>query len=105
MPTREGKLHNLSAIPIFIGIPLATFVSAGWSARRRDFVWAAYSAGSGVAMTVAFLLFGTALGQGSRLDGWGGAFQRMSIASGFGWVSALSLRILVTRSLCGEARS
>jgi hypothetical protein len=102
-PTRDGMFHNLSAIPIFIGIPLATFVSAGSSTRRGDFAWAGYSAGSGVAMTAAFLLFGAAFGQGPRLDGWGGLFQRISIAAGFGWVSALSLRILGTRSRCWKA--
>jgi hypothetical protein len=103
--TREGRLHNLSAMPIFIGIPLAALMCAAFSARRREFVWAGYSAGSGVAMTVAFFLFGAAFGQGSRLAGWGGAFQRLSIAAGFGWVSAFSVRSLAHSPNPGDERA
>jgi hypothetical protein len=41
-------------------------------------------------MTAAFALFGGA----PRLAGHGGVFQRISVATGFGWLSALSLRAL-----------
>jgi hypothetical protein len=42
----------------------------------------------------SFLFFGRAFGGVSRLAGKGGIFQRISIASGFGWLTALSLRAL-----------
>jgi hypothetical protein len=45
-------------------------------------------------MTSAFGLFGAAFGGAPRLAGQGGAFQRISITAGFGWLSALSLRTL-----------
>ena len=45
-------------------------------------------------MTGAFVLFGAALGGRPRLAGRGGVFQRISIATGFGWLSALCLRAL-----------
>lgn len=48
--TRAGKLHNLSAIPIFAGLPVAALVSAAGAARPGDYRWAAYSAGTSVAM-------------------------------------------------------
>jgi len=93
-PTRTGTLHNLCAIPIFAGIPVAALICATSAARRREYRWASYSAGSAVAMTSAFGLFGAAFGGAPRLAGHGGVFQRISIIAGFGWLSALSLRAL-----------
>jgi len=85
-PSLEGSLHNLCAIPIFAGIP---------AARRKDYGWACYSAVSSLSMAGNFLLFGAAFGERvPRLLRKGGIFQRMSIAAGFGWLSALSLRCL-----------
>jgi hypothetical protein len=60
--------------------------------RSRDYRWAAYSMGSSLVMVGSFLLFGSAFGGASRFGGKGGMFQRISIACGFGWLSALSLR-------------
>ena len=90
--TREGLLHNLCAIPIFVGIPIAAFASAATAVRGRDYRWACYSVGSSLMMVVSFLIFGRAFGSASARAGKGGIFQRISIASGFGWLTALSLR-------------
>jgi hypothetical protein len=90
--TRAGKLHNLSAIPIFAGLPVAALVSATGAARSGNARWAGYSACSNLAMVASFLAFGAAFGRESRLAGKGGIFQRISIACGFGWLTALSLR-------------
>jgi hypothetical protein len=88
-------LHNLCAIPIFAGIPAAALTCAGSAARRREYRWAAYCAGSAVATTGASGLFGAAFdGTAPRLARRGGVFQRISIATGFGWIGALSLRAL-----------
>lgn len=92
--TRAGQLHNLSAIPIFAGLPVAALASALGAVRQGNVRWAAYSAVSGVTMVASFAAFGSAFGPGSRLTGKGGMFQRISIASGFGWLSVLSLRAL-----------
>ncbi|MGB0091270.1 MAG: DUF998 domain-containing protein [Solirubrobacteraceae bacterium] len=35
--TREGRLHNLCAIPTFAGIPAAALTCAGSAARRREY--------------------------------------------------------------------
>ena len=93
-PTRSGKLHNLCAIPIFAGIPLAALISATSAARSGEYRWASYSAGSVLSMMSAFVLFGAAFGGKPRLAGRGGVFQRISVTAGFGWLSALSLRSL-----------
>lgn len=92
--TREGTLHNVCAIPIFAGIPAAGLASAVVAARRRDYRWATYSAGSSLLMVCSFVLMGRAFGGVPRIAGRGGLFQRISIASGFGWLTALSLRAL-----------
>jgi hypothetical protein len=91
-PTRAGKLHNLCAIPIFAGIPAAALTCAGSAARRREHGWAACCVGSAIGMAGTFILFGAAFGGAPRLAGRGGVFQRISIATGFGWLSALALR-------------
>lgn len=92
--TREGKLHNLCAVPIFAGIPLAGLASAVAAARSRHNRWACYSAVSSIVMVGSFLVMGGAFGGVPRLAGKGGIFQRISVACGFGWLSALSLRAL-----------
>jgi uncharacterized protein DUF998 len=93
--TRSGKLHNLCALPIFAGIPAAALTCAASAARRGQYRWASYSAGSAVAMSGAFVLFGAAFGPSPRLNGLGGVFQRISITAGFGWLTAMSLRTLI----------
>jgi hypothetical protein len=94
--TREGTLHNLCAVPIFFGIPLAGTVSAIAAARRRDSGWASYSACSTVAMFASVALMSKAFGGDPRFAGKGGLFQRIAITSGLGWASALSFRALVS---------
>ena len=93
-PTPAGQLHNLSAIPIFAGIPVAGMASAATALRHGDWRWASYSAASSLAMVGTFLLFASAFGTGSRVGRKGGLFQRLSIGAGFGWLTALSLRAL-----------
>jgi len=93
-PTREGKLHNVCAVPIFAGVPLAGLVSAVAAARGKDYRWACYSVASSLVMVGSFALMGRAFGGVPRFAGKGGIFQRTSIASGFGWLTALSLRAL-----------
>ena len=91
---RAGRLHNLFAIPVFAGIPVAAMASAATAVRGRDFGWAGYSATSGLAMVGSSVMFGRAFGDEPRLAGKGGVYQRLSIACGCGWLTALSLRAL-----------
>lgn len=94
VPTREGRLHNLCAIPIFAGIPVAGLTCATFAVGQRQYLWASYSAGSAITMTSASVLFGAAFGGAPRLGERGGVMQRVSVATGFGWLSVLSLRAL-----------
>ncbi|MGP0006899.1 MAG: DUF998 domain-containing protein [Acidimicrobiales bacterium] len=91
-PSRSGTLHNLFAIPVFVGIPLAGMLSAVSSARSREYRWAGYSVGSSLVMAVSCVRFGAAFAGAPSPVAKGGIFQRISIAAGFAWLSALSLR-------------
>jgi hypothetical protein len=93
-PTRAGTLHNLCAVPIFLGIPIAAATCAAVAALQRDHRWAAWCAASAIGMAGTTVLFGAGFGGAPRLTEHAGAFQRISIATGFGWLSALSVRAL-----------
>jgi hypothetical protein len=92
--TRAGKLHDLFGIPVFAGIPIAGLASAATAVRSGDYRWACYSAGSSTVMAGSLVVFGAAIRGQPRLRGKSGIFQRISIAIGLGWLSALSLRAL-----------
>jgi len=95
--SRPGTLHNLCAIPIFVGIPVAGVLRAVSYAKDRDYRWAVYSIGSSLVMGSSFVLFGAGLKGRPNLVAKAGMSQRISIATGFGWLSALSLRALLAR--------
>jgi hypothetical protein len=97
-PTRTGTAHNLSAVPVFIGLPVAA-LTCGWRSWRigqRGF--SLYSAGTAVAMLVTMGLAGAGFGgspeTAPQLVKVGGLFQRASIISGFTWLTARSARAL-----------
>jgi len=92
LPTREEALHDLCAVPIFIGIPAAATLAGRGFGRNDDRAWARYSRASAVVMALSFALFSAAFGGTRHLLAWGGVLQRISILSGFGWVTAMSLR-------------
>ena len=87
--------HNLAAIPVFFGLPAAA-ASYGWRCWRAGqppgFV--IYCAATAVTMPVTMALAGAGFGQPSRLGGYGGLFQRVSIVTGFAWLTAVSARAL-----------
>jgi len=93
-PSRAGIAHNLAAVPVFLGLPAAA-VCSGWrSWRAGQHSLGVYSAGSGVAMLGSMILAGAGFGQSSRFVGLAGLFQRVSIVTGFGWLTAQSARAL-----------
>lgn len=98
-PTRHGQLHNLLAIPIFVGVPAAALGTAASAARRREYRWAGYCAGSAIGMAGTSLLFGAAFGGAPGLNRCGGLFQRISIMTGLGWLTAVSGRALRSASV------
>jgi hypothetical protein len=103
-PTLHGQLHNLSAIPVFLGIPAAALLSTASAAGQRKLGWAAYSLGSAAAMAGTTVLFGKAFAGSPRLRGRGGLFQRLSIVAALQWLSALCARSLTYTPDVGATR-
>lgn len=93
--SRAGTAHNLSAIPVFLGLPAAA-ASYGWRSWRAGEppAFAICCAATAVTMPVTMALAGAGFSQSSRLAGYSGLFQRASIITGFGWLTAVSARAL-----------
>ncbi len=93
-PSPAGIVHNLAAVPVFLGLPAAALACGwrSWRAGRRRF--GLYSAGTAVTMLATMALAGAGFGQSPRLVSLGGLFQRASIITGFTWLTALSARAL-----------
>jgi hypothetical protein len=91
-PTRTGIMHNLSAVPIFLGVPAAAFACTWRFHRGGRPGWASYSAATGVAMLATTVLSGAGFGQHPRLVNHAGLFQRGAIVTGLSWLTALSIR-------------
>jgi len=93
-PSATGTAHNLTAIPVFVGLPTAALVYGwqSWRAGHRGF--ALYSAGTAVTMLTTMALAGAGFGQSPRLVNLGGLFQRASIITGFTWLTTTSAQAL-----------
>ena len=103
-PSRTGTVHNLAAIPVFVGLPAAA-LACGWrSWRAGQNRFALYSCGSAVTMLTSMLLAGAGFGQSRRLVNLGGLFQRASIITGFAWLTALSAQALRRTPTAAAAR-
>jgi Protein of unknown function (DUF998) len=89
-PTRTGVVHNLAAVPVFVGLPAAALASGWRSWRAGQHRFGLYSAGTAVTMLATIALAGAGFGQSPRLVNLGGLFQRASIITGFAWLTALS---------------
>jgi Protein of unknown function (DUF998) len=90
----HAALHDLLSVGTFVGLPLACLVLAGrfagWGQRR----WAAYSAATGVAMTVGSVLTSMAFKQIEALVRFGGLFQRTTVTVGWTWLTLLAVHLL-----------
>lgn len=94
-PTATGAMHNIAAVPIFLGIP-AIALSCAWRFQRAGGRgWGRYSAATGLLMLIGTALFGAGFGKAApRLADRAGLWQRATIATGFGWLTALSTQAL-----------
>jgi Protein of unknown function (DUF998) len=93
-PSRAGAMHNLAAIPVFLGLPAAAAAASWRSFRTGQRGWGLYCAGTAITMPAAMALAAAGFSQSPRLAGLGGLFQRASIVTGFAWLTALSARAL-----------
>jgi len=103
-PSRTGLVHNLVAVPVFVGLPAAALTCTWQSVRTGQRGFGLYSAVTGVSMFAAAVLAGAGLSQSPRLVNLAGLFQRASIVTGFGWLTTLSARAL-KRQIIGQVGS
>jgi len=92
--TTNMTMHGLFALPIFLGIPAAAFISARRFRRSGNPGWGHYSAAVGASMLATMGFAGAGLNQAPWLVNFAGLFQRIAIVTGFGWLTALSARAL-----------
>jgi hypothetical protein len=93
-PSRVGTVHNLAAIPVFLGLPAAAACASWRSLRVGQRGWGLYCTGTAITMPAAMALAAAGFSQSPRLVGLGGLFQRAAIVTGFAWLTALSARAL-----------
>jgi len=103
-PTRTGMIHNLAAVPVFLGLPAAAFTCSWQSVRTGHRGFGLYCAATATTMLATMALAGAGFNQSPRLVDHAGLFQRASIVSGFGWLTALSAQAL-TRAPAPSART
>lgn len=87
--TWHGRLHDLFAVPTFLGWPLACFVLA----KRFAPV---YSVISAVAFLIAIVATSAAFAQTGGLVEFGGLLQRITITIGWTWLTLLALHLIRT---------
>ena len=94
----HAALHDVFSIPSFIGFPIGCFVFARRFAAWGERGWAIYSLTTGVVFIAAFVLYGLGVFQTEGLVAFGGLFQRITITSGWTWLTLLAVHVLRGRS-------
>ncbi|MFG1783498.1 DUF998 domain-containing protein [Rhodococcus oryzae] len=89
-----GALHDGAAIPIFVGLPAAAVAQSWRFLRDGRRGWVLYSGASAMSMLVGLGCATAGFEQSRGFVGYGGLFQRVSIVSGFAWLTALFVREL-----------
>ena len=102
-PSRTGLMHNLAAVPVFLGLPAAAFTCSAQSVRTGHRGFGRYCAATATTMLATTALASAGFNQSPRLVDLAGLFQRASIVTGFGWLTALSAQAL-TRPPAASAR-
>lgn len=90
--TTHGILHNLFAVPVLLGLPIACLVFARLFARIGARKWAIYSVVSGATSFVMFFLSKLGLDPLALV----GQRQRIGVTADFIWLTLLALYMLQT---------
>ncbi|GIG64705.1 DUF998 domain-containing protein [Phytomonospora endophytica] len=90
-PTTTGTLHDLFALPVFLGFPvLCTIMTARFITERR-IAWTVYTAVTATSFLIAFFASGAAFAQQPGLVEFGGLLQRLTVAIALTWLTLLAL--------------
>ena len=98
-----GRLHRIFSAFVFLGLPTACFVFKRLFRRRGVRSWADYSAVTGFAFVVMFVVTSVGFAQ---VEGWAnhaGLFQRITLTIGWAWLTLLAVCMLNTPSQASKA--
>lgn len=88
--TVQGKLHSVSALLVFFGIPALCFRLRNFFKTGNRPKWKLYSVFTGTSMLILFFLATLALNDFPGLKQIAGLLQRFCIITGFVWISFLA---------------
>src|SRR5260370_21485312 len=80
-PSRTTIVHNLAAVPVFLGLPAAAFTCSWQSIRSGRRGFGMYCAATATTMLATMALAGAGFNQSPRLVNLAGLFQRASIVT------------------------
>jgi hypothetical protein len=89
-----GRLHRAFSAFVFLGMPIACFVFARSFARQGMRIWMTYSALTGIAFAIVFVLTSAAFLQVESLVNLAGLFQRVTLTIGWTWLTLLAVYVL-----------
>ncbi len=89
-PSLHRVLHDLFSTPVFTVLPAACVVMARRFAKAGVRPWAVYSGLSALIMVALFVLTSIAFAQGTALTSIGGLLQRLTLATGFAWITLVA---------------
>jgi hypothetical protein len=94
--TLPGRLHRLFSAFVFLGLPIGCFVFARFFTRQGQRRWAIYSMITGVAFIVMFVITSAGFAQVQGLVNYAGLFQRITLTTGWAWLTLLVIYMLKT---------
>ena len=93
-PTLPGRLHDGFSLSGFLALTVACFVFRSRFALGGERRWTIYSVLTGIFFPVGIVLASVAFSQNASLVTLGGLIQRITVTSGWIWLSLLAMRFL-----------
>lgn len=92
--SRRGALHVASAVPFFVGLPVACLLGAYRFAAEDRRALTVLSLNTGILSMAAATLAGAGFGGKESIAARAGTFQRVAIVAGLGWLSLFAGTLL-----------
>ena len=92
--SRRGALHVASAVPFFVGLPVASLVGAYRFAAEDRLALTALSLSTGILSMAAATVAGAGFAGKEPIAARAGTFQRVAIVAGLGWLSLFAGTLL-----------
>jgi len=90
-PTFSGIMHQSCVTLMFFSTPMGCFVLGNYFAYRKEVKWFLYSFLSGFIFLIFALLTAVGFYDASGLEIYSGILQRITITTGFLWMSIVSI--------------